>query len=382
MNNNVVFLGCTQGYGYKFSAGNIKTEYLIRGLTIQGDTCSVINNLCGLSYLQKDEIKNNDYTRIISYKQRGPVVISWILNYKRLFCDLKRLRNDSQNNVAILELPDFHIFIAKVIAVKRLKYKVAIISHEWGPTFQNVRHIRKLSIWLYSKLFGYFSDGILPISDYIRDKIVKFKKPILMIPITGEYKSITEHQQTENYYVYCGQADYFRIYNIIIEGFNIHRMQFPDSKLLLILSGKQALIDIARSTIKEKQLGECVFILQDVSSYNLLEIYKKALALLIPLDANNHQDQARFPQKIAEYISTHRPIVTNSVGEIPKYFVNMKSAIFSFEFSSRGIAESLNYCRQNPQKLNEIGEAGFQVGVSNFDYVCIGRKLSLFLTNL
>lgn len=47
MKLNVVFLGCTQGYGYTFSACNTKIEFMSRGLTELGNTCYIHNGLVG-----------------------------------------------------------------------------------------------------------------------------------------------------------------------------------------------------------------------------------------------------------------------------------------------------------------------------------------------
>ena len=41
---NVFFLGCTQGYGYNYSAANTKTELIARGLFEQGCNCTILNS--------------------------------------------------------------------------------------------------------------------------------------------------------------------------------------------------------------------------------------------------------------------------------------------------------------------------------------------------
>ena len=44
---NIIFLDCTQNYGFQFSAANTKTELLAKGLAFAGNNCIIHNGLTG-----------------------------------------------------------------------------------------------------------------------------------------------------------------------------------------------------------------------------------------------------------------------------------------------------------------------------------------------
>lgn len=59
MKNNILFIGCTQNLGYQFSAANTKVEFMTKGLSLAGDTCTIFNGISGKKGLKKTEIKKN-----------------------------------------------------------------------------------------------------------------------------------------------------------------------------------------------------------------------------------------------------------------------------------------------------------------------------------
>ena len=77
------------------------------------------------------------------------------------------------------------------------------------------------------------------------------------------------------------------------------------------------------------KIEDFVIFIQQIPYVELIEIYESSLGLLIPLDPNSLADIARFSQKIAEYLSSSRPVITNNVGEIPYYFTDRKDIIIS-----------------------------------------------------
>lgn len=382
---NIVFLQCTQNYGYAFSAANVKTEFLARGFSELGDKVTILNGIVGSNKVVAHEVVKRACCPVITYKFFYNQMFSWIKNIPILYSDLKRLFADEDKNFLIIEFPDYHLYLLYVLIGRLLGYKIAVISHEWGPTVKSVHPIRKPSIWLYSKTFGYFTDCILPISQYIIEKIHKFKKPYLKLPILADFVHQKESEfplLQGDYFVYCGQADYYRAYNIILEGFAIHHKKHINTKLILVLSGKQKYIDKVNTFIKNHNLEKNVFVKQKVPYNDLLNYYQHANALLIPLDPASEQDKARFSQKIAEYLSTKTPIITNNVGEIPFYFKDKESAIVLNSFSGESFCGALNFCVENMDFVRNIGRNGYELGREKFDYGSNVKKVKSFFEGI
>ena len=82
---NVVFLDCTQNYGFQFSAANTKTELLAKGLTLAGNKCVIHNGLTGCRNLSKREGKEIDNVgTIITYPLHKLPIISFVKNIPSL----------------------------------------------------------------------------------------------------------------------------------------------------------------------------------------------------------------------------------------------------------------------------------------------------------
>jgi glycosyltransferase involved in cell wall biosynthesis len=88
----------------------------------------------------------------------------------------------------------------------------------------------------------------------------------------------------------------------------------------------------------------------------------------------------RFPQKISEYTSMSKPIITSDVGDIGRYFKDKVSALFLESFSVDSIERVLNYVIDNQELVRKIGIEGNLVGRKFFDYRFYSSPLINYLT--
>jgi len=380
---NIIFLNCTQNYGYKFSAGNTKVEFLAKGLTEQDNSCTIHNGIIGYTKIKHRILKKEDKIgNIITYPRKCTQLFSWILNLPMLIKDLKKLHNPHTQNWIILEAPDFHIFCLYVILARIFEYKIAVISHEWLPTIKSTHPIRKPFIKLYTKTFGHMVDCILPISEFIIEHIQHFKKPYLKIPIIAEYDDLCIKDIIKrDFFLYCVYAAYTRVIYKVIDAFSLFHKENKKIKLILILSGTSRQISIIQDYIQQKGLKDSIDILHNIPYHQLFNLYREALGLIIPLDPSSIQDHARFSQKIAEYLSSGTPLISNNVGEIKHYFKNKQNIILC-EFSVEGFAQGFSWIKNNPTRAKEIGLSGYSTGSKHFNYQIVCKKLNTFLKSL
>ena len=113
----------------------------------------------------------------------------------------------------------------------------------------------------------------------------------------------------------------------------------------------------------------------------LMDLYANALALIIPLDPGNIQDEARFSQKIAEYLSSGSPIISNNVGEIRYYFKDKENIILC-DYDIDGFVEVFKWVTRNPDKAKQIGVNGLNLKKKEFDYRELGDRLHKFMQSL
>ena len=385
MKNNVIFLGCTENYGYQFSAANTKVEFLAKGLMKLGDICAIHNGIIGNPNIKTHEIKEiSDVGTVITYSKKVGQLISWAINLPRLAKDLKRLHKSECKNILILSMADYHIFLVYVALARIYGYKIVVISHEWGPTVSTTHPLRKPSVWLYSQTFGYLADGILPISEFIIRKIKHFRKPYIKIPITADYNHNPQECANEHgdYFLYCVYAAYSRVIFIIIEAYLKFRLHVKSGvKLILILSGNEEQRNYICNYINKKDRDGDIIVKHKVPYKVLMDLYFNARALVIPLDPASQQDEARFSQKIAEYLSSSSPIISNNVGEIKSYFTDKENIILC-DYSTDGFADAFEWVMEHPADSKRIGINGFSLGKKEFDYQKLSKDLHNYLIKL
>ena len=63
-----IFLGCTQNYGYNFSAANTKTEFLARGLHKEGCNVIIHNGIYGSKKVSKKMyVEKEGIGKVVTY---------------------------------------------------------------------------------------------------------------------------------------------------------------------------------------------------------------------------------------------------------------------------------------------------------------------------
>lgn len=376
MRNKIIFLECTRHYSYKFSASNTKFELLAKGLLHQKDDVIIVDSIIGEKELTKPFSGYQYGIRYHLFPRKGFLIYNMIKNFFSLLKLIKSESNSNAKKIIVLTCPFYPLFILYVIIAKIYRYKVVSVIDEWHIALEVNGFwdkMNKISNSLLDNTFGYFVDGILPISHFLLLKIKHFHKPTLLLPILAEFECpLIRNECSLDYFLYCGSCGYSRIISIIISGFDKFVHAGGKQNLILVLSGDTRLIE---AQIESCGLSDRVFIWQNVAYSKLLQLYNGALALLIPLSPHSLQDKARFSQKIAEYLSSSRPIVTVDVGEIPYYFENKVNAFILKDFTDNSLNEVLQFISKNLDLANFVGINGYKTGKQSFDNLTISDRV-------
>ena len=349
------------------------------GLTKCGAQCAIYDGLLGFVH---EESYIQDGIEILTPKRKGSVIVGELKNIPHFYNFMKKRAKGHEHNILIVELPLFHNFLSYVYCGRKLGYKIVVIAHEWAPTLVFTNVYAKLSSFLYTKTFGYLVDGALPISEYIIRKMAHFNKPYLKVPVLADFskRPIDKYKRKGGYFVYCANANYYRIARLIIDAFRIYKMKGGKYSLVLILSGSETAIDNIKDTVKGFGLFSDVSFFSKLPYDTLLNYYQNASALMIPLDPEYEQDISRFPQKIAEYCSTSVPIITTNVGEVDFYFTD-KTCLKS-KFSAESFAENMVWIEQHKKEALQIGEESYVLGLNKFEYSKSCEDIFAFLKSL
>ncbi len=376
MRANYIFLDSTQDYPFEYSAGNTKVEILSQGLLHFGRKVYIINPMWGYNKIEKEIHGKNAGILYGIYPQKG--LLGRLYNLVKILILLFRLRKEYK--YTILTSNHFIIYIIECIWMKILGYKIGVLYHELRyTTLQNPSKYTLYSTKAFDRYFGYFCDFILPISHFLKNRCEKYKKPMLMTPVLSATNENSVVDIIREQFTYCGSAAYKRIIDFILDAYDIYSKK-GNANLVLVLSGNQNDIQKIQEQIEINGLGEKVSIKQGLPYSDLLKLYSESLALLIPLDASNLQDIARFSQKIAEYTSTGRPIITNRVGEVPYYF-DTNSAFIINELDVNELAFLFDKIMQNKSHATEIGQKGHAIFQKHFNNVKYVHRLLDFISD-
>ncbi|MEL7339143.1 MAG: glycosyltransferase family 4 protein, partial [Bacteroidota bacterium] len=230
------------------------------------------------------------------------------------------------------------------------------------------------------------ADALLPISQKLTQLCEdRFPAtPHLRIPVVSDYQFFRQIHglEAEPYFLYCGSSSYAEVVFFIVDAFRSLRFaERQHHKLYLVIGGDQAGQEQIQTYIEQAGLSEEVRMFSDLAYDNLVQYYKGAAALLIPLRPSP-QDEARFPHKIGEYLASGRPLITTNVGEVSHYFTDQKDALIATHYEVPDYAEKMRFVIQNPQEASEIGQNGQSLGLANFDFHQYGPKLSDFFKSL
>jgi len=148
-----------------------------------------------------------------------------------------------------------------------------------------------------------------------------------------------------------------------------------DANLLIVGDGpiKKELINLS---IKLKVRDSIIF--TGLRSHKYISSFlDKADVLLLPF-RNNLFNQARFSNKIAEYMASGKPIVTNNVGVIKYLMKNNFNAKVLDDFSLKSFANGIIEILENKRLANKIGRNAKKYAYKNLTWKKIAKQLNGF----
>ena len=82
-----------------------------------------------------------------------------------------------------------------------------------------------------------------------------------------------------------------------------------------------------------------------------------------------------FPIKLGEYLSTGKPVIVTSVGDIPLFLKDGENAYISKPDDVASFANKLNDCLSDPFKASYIGKKGEKLVYREFNYLEVTKHI-------
>lgn len=290
---------------------------------------------------------------------------------------INELHKRNKIDVAIISSMNFRHLLCYWLLSRILGFKVLLNFVEYNSSIPGRQGaIIKLNDYLFDHYAVRISDGILVISEYLINVIKRIDpgKKYLKIPMmvdVDRYLNINP-SDGEDYFLFCGAADYKEVILFIVESFEI----LKDDNILLYMvingSNEQMLEIQKRIAISNK--SNLIRFFSKLSETKLSLLYKNAIGLLIPLRPTV-QDEARFPHKIGEYLASGNPVITTNYGEVKYYLKDFENALVAERYNINDFAEKMEFVITNPSESKSIGQNGRKVALQYADYKQYGIKI-------
>jgi glycosyltransferase involved in cell wall biosynthesis len=353
-------------------------EYMALGIKELGGRVCAINTIYSYKNENKDEHgvseKGIEYMTFNSHKR-----FKFLCNIKKTYKLLKAKKTDGQN-VVIMASSRTHKMLIDIFVAKLAGYKTLFLFHEWRSALKMHSIFHKIDAWLKDHFIIRIFDSYLPISHFLLEKCNKVskRKKKLIIPILADFANEPVKHIIKPQFCYCCGVWYMMRNTLLLDAMDLLVKDYPNAQMVLVLSGNEKDIDLFKESIKGRLCANNIIVKTKVPFKELNALYSSSSGLIIPLDPSSIADIARFSQKVAEYVATGRPIITNAVGEIPYYFKDGISA-YIVDYSVDGFYLSMKKILDDKEKSDEIGYNGFMVGKNNFDYKKVSKGLLEFV---
>jgi glycosyltransferase involved in cell wall biosynthesis len=271
------------------------------------------------------------------------------------------------------------------ILSKLFKFKLLIQYVEFRsslPERQNIfMHFNDI---LFDSYSFYLCDGIIVISEYLKNRAISKKKSVsyIKVPTICDFDEFRNKLKNEpgDYLMYCSSIGYFPVIEFIIDLFcKLRESDIYRGRLILAIGVGDPNDHFYRKlVIKIKECGytESIVLKTNVPHLELISLYQEAEFLIVPI-RNIPKDIAGFHHKVGEYCAAGKPIISNDLGEMKYYFRDGISAILAPEYTIESYTQKLNEIINDRDRLASIAEAGRKVGLDNLNY----KNYSALLTN-
>jgi len=293
-------------------------------------------------------------------------------------------------SAAIFSGPSFFELIYYRLLSKILHFKLIIQYVELSSA---ITYKRKWSSLINARLLDnyrfFFCDGIIVISEFLRNRVISKNKKLLLIKIPAicdfeEFK-LSETITQSNYLMYCGAIGYYSVIEFVIDLYcKLRQSGCYQGDLLLAIGGSAKSADL--SDTLNKKINDCAYsdsiiLKNNVPHKELINIYLGAELLIVPM-RNVLQDIAGFHHKVGEYCAAQKPIISTNLGEMKYYFQDGVSAILADDYTIESYLKKLCEVLPFKNKLKDIAFKGHKVGFEKLNYLSYGKELKQFIDNI
>lgn len=397
LNNRCVIFAKGSGFPYAIGAGREKTLLMGKLLATYGFDVYVLS---GVFYSSDEmpEIKTSgEYDTLRFYIPSSFLkpnsLIKKIQSYlTTMFNSVKFIVGLTKQYDEVYLIYEYNqAFMLLLYKITSLIYGIPFILNieEWYLAYNLKAMGQVINSYSCCSVAPRISHGCICVSEFLCNKVrgVNREAKIFKLPAIADFSRIAsipvsnrDVANNRTTFVYCAGVGYREVIDLILDAF-VQLIDQDEHKctLVLILHGDKN--EIQKLERNYYAYRHSISFLSDLPYPELIQWYKSATALLIPLRPTS-QDEARFPHKIAEYTATAKPIITTWHGEIKVYFQDRENALIMKGYSKEALIEEMKFVIDHPQEVGLIGQRGYSLGKEVFDFQKYTESLGCFVESI
>ncbi len=315
----------------------------------------------------------------------------WVKLYKyfRTYRTIKTINKD--HRILAINLWTNRLLVQLFVYFLGLVNKTSVIHEHSEHPLREFQKPAIKRIWGETKSYlgTRLCDGIFCISKYLinfyRDRGVNDRK-LLLVPSTVDTQRFVNTGRPPlpfEYILYCGSLTIQKDgVDILIDSFYRLSREFPHIKLVLLGKGDSLTEELMiKRKVEALGLSDKVQFPGQISRDEVPAYicHAKILALARP---RSIIADAGFPSKLTEYLSSGKPVVVTSVGEIPDYLIDNEHAFLSEPNNAEEFADRLTYALHNYENALSVGERGKELTSHVFNYKFQASRMIDFIKRL
>lgn len=319
----------------------------------------------------------HNQVRIIN--KRPQRLYYYLLGCLKLFSLIRRM--DPTLDIAYVYSQGRMFNFYTILCCRIFSVKIVQEINEWSHN----EHDNRLKKYLIEGPIVRKSHGALVISEYINEQVLR-RNPKLnteIIPVLEDPSRYTGNPGPADhpYCFWTGDVNgYLRDVIAIIEASALawkagHRF----SIVLAGPCGKKSRSQIDATAAASGYPAESISVLGFISEDSLLDYCRKAYFFALPL-WKNERSGARFPNKMAQFMFSGKPVITCEVGEVGKILAGTDSALFYKPGDIGDFSLKIMQVFSDENHYLELCKRTKEVACDNFSYLKYSSKLNLFFT--
>ena len=327
----------------------------------------------------------NKSERSNSYLVRNWSKVAKYFNTVRL---IKRINSQERISAIIADTDDSITYLFSYFVAKRIKTKLISEKSEHPLRLFQQNGFKKVQGLIKLRIESGLCDGIFCISRLLEDFYRNYGLPqgrLILIPSTvvpGRFIQSDEKPLDYSYVGYFGGLTFNRDnIDVLINAFALTSEKHPD--IHLVVGGFCSADERTRlkNLILDLKMSSKILLLDYLARTEIVRYIVHA-DILVMVRAKDFETSASFPSKLAEYLSTSKPVITVNVGEISDYLTDNVNSFIIEPGNQIELAEKMSFVLDNYETALKVGQRGKELTDTVFNYNFQAKRMIGFINSL